>query len=64
MEKVNPQRNLIQNPESQRPAEPGVEVFLQEERMVKVIMGVLTTLCLLQARDSVRVGSWHRRTSM
>lgn len=29
MEKVNPQGNLIQNPEPKRPAEPGVELFLQ-----------------------------------
>lgn len=30
MEKINPQGNLIQNPESQRPAETRVDVFLQE----------------------------------
>lgn len=64
VKKVNPQRNLVQNPESQRPAQPGVGVFLQEEEMVKVITGVLMTLCLLKARDSVRVGSLHRCKSM
>lgn len=30
VEKINPQGNLIQNPESQRPAETRVDVFLQE----------------------------------
>lgn len=44
MKKVNPQRNLIENPESQRPAKPGVDVFLQEEMMVKVIMGDLMSV--------------------
>lgn len=29
VEKVNPQGNLIQNPEAQRPAETRVDVFLQ-----------------------------------
>lgn len=47
MKKVNPQGNLIQNPESQRPAKPGVDVFLQGEMVVKVIIGVLIAPCSL-----------------
>lgn len=32
MKEVNPQGNLIQNPQSQRPGELGVRVFLQSQQ--------------------------------
>lgn len=43
VEKINPQGNLIQNPEAQRPVETRVDVFLQGGGGRRESLGVLTT---------------------